>query len=128
MVLAGLAIPSAESPSGRQRSFRCRTRHLSLRRAVRLAADAFFGFKSRAPKTASLWSSVEQVWLGRETFLHWAMWDAEINIPWVVAEAVDAPHPLDELRAAVGEELTAYWHKRVTSLPLAGKPHWMSLP
>jgi hypothetical protein len=128
MIFASLVIPSAESPSGRQRSLRCRTRHLSLRSAVRVAADGFFGFRNGASKTPSLWSSVEHVWLGRETFLHWAMWDAEINIPWVVAEAVDAPRSLKELRAAVGEELAAYWKSRLNLLPREGTPCWPPLP
>jgi hypothetical protein len=99
-----------------------------LRRAVRLAANAFFRFKYRAPKAAALWSSAEHVWLGRETFLYWALWDANIDIPWVVAQAAGAPADADELRAAVGAELAAYWDRQMTSLPRTGKPYWLPLP
>ena len=128
MMHTTLIVRSVESPSGRQRSVRCRTRHQSLRKAVRFAADAFFRFEYRGSKVAALWSSAEHVWLGRETFLHWALWDAAIDIPWVVAEAADAPLAADALRAAVGEELHAYWKKQMASLPRKGKPYWMPLP
>jgi hypothetical protein len=99
-----------------------------LRGAVRFAAGAFFRFKYRAAKATALWSSAEHVWLGRETFLYWAMWDTDIDIPWVVALALDAPPDADSLRAAVRAELAEYWEKQMTSLPRTGKPRWMPLP
>ena len=128
MVNGCLVSRCADCPSGRQRSIRCRTRHLSLHKAVRLAADAFFRFTYRARKMAALWSSAEQVWLGPETFLYWALWDTGIDIPWVVAEAADAPLAPDELRAVVGAELATYWEKQMASLPRKGKPSWLPLP
>ncbi len=128
MMNTSLALRPADRPSGRQRSVRCRARRLSLRRAVRFAADAFFRFEYRAAKGAALWSNAEHVWLGRETFLYWALWDTGIDIPWVVAQAADAPEDADEFRAAVLAELAAYWEKQVTSLPRTGKPYWLPLP
>ena len=128
MVNACLLLRPATPPSGRQRSIRCRARGLSLRDAVRFAADAFFRFKYRAAKAVALWSSAERVWLGRETFHYWALWDTGIDIPWMVAQATDAPENTDELLAAVRAELAAYWEKRMTSLPPTGQPHWLPLP
>jgi hypothetical protein len=128
MVNGCLALRPTIRPSGRQLSVRCRARRLSLRGAVHLAADALFAFKYRAAKTTALWSSAEQVWLGRETFLYWALWDTGIDIPWVVAQATDAPEQTDELLAAVRAELAAYWDKRLTCLPRTGKPYWLPLP
>ncbi len=128
MVDACLVLRPASRPSGRQRSIRWRARRLSLRGAVRVAADVFFRFKYRAAKATALWSNAEHVWLGRETFFHWAMWDTDIDIPWVVALAVDAPPDADALRAAVRAELGAYWDMQLTSLPRTGKPHWLPLP
>lgn len=125
---ACLAVRTEQCPTGRQRSIRCRTRHLSLRSAVRFAARAFFRFEYRAATTAALWSKAEQVWLGRETFRHWALSDRSIDIPWVVAQAADAPRDPDELRAAVDAELSVYWKKQLTSLPRTGKPRWHPLP
>lgn len=128
MVDTCLVLRTAGHPSGRQRSIRWQARRLSLRGAVRFAADAFFRFKYRAAKPTALWCNAEHVWLGRETFLYWALWDTDIDIPWVVAQAADAPRDADELRAAVREELAAYWEQQVTSLPRTGKPRWMPLP
>jgi len=128
MIDACLVLQSASRQSARQRSIRRRARRLSLRGAVRFAADVFFRFKYRAAKATALWSNAEHVWLGRETFLHWALWDTEIDIPWVVALAVDAPPDGDALRAAVGAELAAYWDRQMASLPRTGKPRWMPLP
>jgi hypothetical protein len=128
MVNACLVLRLTDRPSGRQRSIRRRTRHLSLRTAVRLAADAFFRFTYRSPKSAALWSSAERVWLGRQTFLHWALWDASIDIPWVVAETADVPPVPDDFRAAVDAELAAYWERQLASLPRKGKPCWLPLP
>jgi hypothetical protein len=95
---------------------------------VRLAADAFFRFTYRAPKAAALWSSAERVWLGRQTFLHWALWDTSIDIPWVVAETTEVPLAPDKLRAMVDVELAAYWETQLASLPRRGKPCWLPLP
>ena len=125
---ASLILRAAECPSGRQRAVRRRARDLSLRRAIRVAAGAFFRFKHRAGTGTALWSSAENVWLGRETFLHWALWDTAIDIPWVVAQAADAPLDPDELRAAVRAELAAYWKRQLASLPRKGKPRWHPLP
>jgi hypothetical protein len=128
MMNASLAVRPADGPSGRQISVRRRLRHLAVRRAVCCAANAFFCFKSRSVKAKALWSGTERVWLGRETFLHWALWDTGINIPWVVAEAMGAPAAPDELRAVVGAELAAYWERQLTALPRRGKPDWLPLP
>ena len=128
MVRACLVLRPASRPSGRQRSIRCRASRLSLRGAVRFAAGALFRFKYRAAKMTALWSSAEHVWLGRETFLYWALWDTAIDIPWLVAQAADAPLDPDALRAAVAAELVAYWDKQMASLPRTERPHWLPLP
>ena len=123
-----LVFRAADGPSRLQRSIRCRTSRLSLRRAVRFATRVFFRFEYRSATAAALWSSAERVWLGRETFLYWALWDTAIDIPWVVAQAADAPLDPEELRAAVSAELAAYWKTQLTSLPRRGKPRWQPLP
>jgi hypothetical protein len=128
MTDASLDLRTEDCPNGCQRSLRRRTRHLSLRRAVRYAARAFFRFKYRGATASALWSSAEHVWMGRETFLHWALCDRAIDIPWIVALAEDAPSDPEELREAVGAELAAYWKKQLASLPRKGKPHWLPLP
>lgn len=121
-------LRSAGCPSGRQQSIRRRARHWSLSKAVCRAADAFFCFRYRAIREKALWSDSEHVWLGRETFLHWALWDAGIDIPWVVANSIDAPLAAGELRVAVAAELAAYWGKQLTSLARTEKPYWLPLP
>lgn len=115
-------------PTYRQRSSRRRSSGSPLESAVRDAVDLFFRFKYRNPEAKALWCETERVWLGRETFLHWALWDDEIDIPWVVATAPDAPAEADDLREAVRAELKAYWAERTSSLPQRARPRWMPLP
>jgi hypothetical protein len=66
--------------------------------------------------------------MGRSTFLDWALRDPEIAIPWIVAEAADAPAGADEFQEAVHSELTAYWTQQSACLPSEKKPHWLPLP
>ena len=112
----------------RQRSVRQRASRLYLHAAVRLAARAFFCFTHRAERAEALWSDCDHVWLGSQTFLHWALCDVGIDIPWVVAEATDAPDAADELHEAVRAELTAYWAEQLASLPRKSTPSWPPLP
>jgi hypothetical protein len=121
-------LPPPNGPSARQRAVRRRARGRPLQRAVWLAADAFFQFTHRATRGKALWSDSERAWLGSQTFLDWAMSDAEIHIPWVVATAADAPNAPDELRKAVQTELIAYWADQMASLPRKSNPHWLPLP
>ncbi|NUQ61645.1 MAG: hypothetical protein HUU20_04100 [Pirellulales bacterium] len=125
--MQSVSVPS-HGPTLRQRSLRHRLRSLPLAGAVHLAAEAFFRFRYRAVRADALWSETEHVWLGSETFLHWAMWDAAIDIPWVVAAAADAPPDGDELRKAVRAELKAYWTEQVAGLPRKKSPGWLPLP
>lgn len=118
----------AMRPGPRQRVLRRRSRRLSLKQAVRHAVDMLFRFEYRAPRAEALWCESKRVWLGSETFLYWALWDSEIDIPWAVAMALDAPQGADDLREAVRAELTAYWADRTASLPRKAKPHWLPLP
>ena len=118
----------AHGRTSRQRSVRCRSSSVSLENAVCHAVDLFFGFKYRDPRSAALWCDTQRVWLGSETFLYWALWDADIDIPWVVATALDAPEDAGELREAVRAELSAYWEDRTASLPRTGQPRWLPLP
>jgi hypothetical protein len=99
-----------------------------LESAVRSAVDVFFDFKYRADRGKALWSETERVWLGCQTFLHWAFCDADIDIPWVVATADDAPKRADQLREAVRAELTDYWEHQMTSLPRTEHPGLLPLP
>jgi len=101
---------------------------VSLEDAVCHAVDQLFCFKYRDSRSAALWCDAEHVWLGSETFLYWALWDADIDIPWVVATAPDAPQDVDDLRKAVRAELSAYWAERTASLPRTILPRWMPLP
>lgn len=128
MMNAPLVLRSADQPTARQQSLRDRSCHLPLRKAVRVTASVFFRFRCRAAKVAALWSGTERVWLGRKTFLEWALWETRIDIPWVVARAADAPEDPDELRAAVQRELVVYWERQMSSLPRSGKPRWLPLP
>jgi hypothetical protein len=93
-----------------------------------LAVGAFFGFTHRAEGAKALWSRNERVWLGSQTYLDWAMRDAAIDIPWLVAEVADAPDTADELREAVRTELIAYWGEQLASLPRKSTPRWPPLP
>ena len=120
--------PPPNGPTPRQRSVRDRASRLYLRGAVRLAAHAFFRFTHRAKLANALWSHSEGVWLGSQTFLNWAMCDAGIDIPWLVAEAEDAPQTADELCEAVRAELTAYWAEQLAALPHKSTPRWPPLP
>jgi len=120
--------PPPNGPTHRQLSVRRRASRLYLRRAVRLAARAFFHFTHRAKRVDALWSHREGVWMGRKTFLHWAMRDGGIAIPWIVAEVADAPQTADDLREAVRAELIAYWAEQLAALPRKSTPAWPPLP
>lgn len=122
-------VPSpSNGPTPRQRNVRHRASRLSLRRGVRLATDAFFDFTHRSDQAKALWSRSDRVWMGSQTFLNWAMCDASIDIPWLVAEVGDAPETLDELHRAVRAELAAYWAEQLESLPSKSTPRWPPLP
>jgi hypothetical protein len=111
----------------RQQSGRRRSNGLSLASAVRRAVDVFFRFQYRDPRAKALWCATERVWLGGETFLYWAFWDGEIDIPWVVATARDAPQDAADLHKVVRAELKAYWAERTASLPRS-QPIYQPLP
>lgn len=119
---------AARGRTSRQRSMRCRSSQLALGAAVRGAVHTFFRFRYRASQARALWCETGRVWLGRETFLHWALFDAQIDIPWVVATSPEAPDGDDALSEAVRAELTAYWAHELASLPRVDDPHWLPLP
>ncbi len=121
-------VPPPNGPTPRQRSVRHRASRLYLASAVRFAAQAFFGFTHRGEPAEALWSGREGVWLGSQTFLHWAMCDAHADIPWLVAAATDAPKTAHELREAVRAELIAYWAEELAVLPRTNRPAWSPLP
>lgn len=100
----------------------------SLRRAVRLAAFAFFRFTHSTTSREALWSESQRVWLGKKTFMHWAMTDPEIDIPRTVATAANAPAAPAMLRQIVRGELNRYWTEKLASLPCREAPGWMPLP
>jgi hypothetical protein len=112
----------------RQRTRQRRSRRLTLAIAVRHAVDVFFRFTQRDTRSKSLWSETERVWMGRATFMDWALRDPEIDIPWIVAMAADAPATADKFQAAVDSELKAYWTMQSACLPSDKKPRWLPLP
>jgi hypothetical protein len=99
-----------------------------LRPAVWAAVNSFFRFRYRATHAKALWCETKRVWLGNQTFLHWALWDAQIDIPWVVARSLEAPEGEVPLREAVCAELAAYWADKMESLPHKDNPGWFPLP
>ncbi|MGA2030930.1 MAG: hypothetical protein ABSG68_01635 [Thermoguttaceae bacterium] len=128
-MIAIQTIPQARSIcTGRQRFIRRHSCGLPLKDAVRFAVDACFHFNGRAMHGKALWSQTERVWLGSDTFLHWAIWLEEINIPWTVATAAGAPRGMERLRGAVLAELASYWADRLASLPYQTEPRWLPLP
>jgi hypothetical protein len=100
----------------------------SLRRAVRLAAFAFFRFTHSSSSGEALWSETQRVWLGKKTYMHWAMSDPEIDIPRTVATAANVPAAPETLRRIVRGELNRYWTDKLSSLPRREAPGWMPLP
>jgi hypothetical protein len=100
----------------------------SLRRAVHLAAFAFFRFTHSSSAHEALWSESHRVWLGKKTFMHWAMTDPEIDIPRTVASAANLPAAPDAVGRLIRAELKRYWTYKVTSLPCRDAPGWMPLP
>ena len=114
--------------TSRQRSLRCHSSQLVLAEAVRIAVHAFFHFRFRDCQARALWCESGRVWLGHETFLHWALFDAQVDIPWVVATSPDAPNDDDALREAVRAELATCWAHELASLPRTDDPRWLPLP
>lgn len=119
---------SAQERTLRQRSLRCRLSHVALGKAIQKAVDALFRFEYRATQARALWSETGRVWLGCETFLHWALLDAQVDIPWIVAKSPDAPQGDVALRDAVRAGLKAYWVDKLASLPSRARPQWLPLP
>jgi hypothetical protein len=128
MLTAQITPRSPHVLTGRQRSIRRHARGLPLKHAVRSAVDVCFRFTCRTVEGKALWSETEQAWLGKNTFLHWALWLKDIDIPWAVATATGAPEDLERLREAVRKELTSYWTERMAALPRRSQPHWLPLP
>jgi hypothetical protein len=116
-----------ERSLGQQR-LRGRLGGQSLRSAVRDAVHSRFGFTHRAREGESLWSDREHVWLGRATFLYWAMHDSMIDIPWLVGLAQGSCGTNDEREEAIRKELLRVWREQLASLPSKNTPAWLSLP
>jgi hypothetical protein len=127
MSIPRIFLPSS-GLSDRQMSVRLRANGRSLHDAVRLAVLEFFRFTYRRKVGEALWCETERVWMGNETFLHWAIFEADIDIPSLVATATDAPETPEGLLAAVRAELAAYWTDKLASLPRRETPRWMPLP
>jgi hypothetical protein len=111
-----------------QQRLRGRLGGQSLRSAVRQAVHSRFGFTHRARDGESLWSNREHVWLGRATFLYWAMNDSMIDIPWLVSLAHGSCGMDDAREEAIRKELLRVWRERLASLPAKSTPAWLSLP
>ena len=115
-------------PSTTQRTVRRRVSRLDLLPAVRQAVDSFFDFTHRASDAKALWSETATVWLGRTTYLHWALDDEDIDIPWLVARTRNTPEDANKLRETVKSELDAYWSVCLSSLPRTSTCGWLPLP
>jgi hypothetical protein len=112
----------------RQETIRRHAGERSLRGAVRLASFGFFRFTHCSSAGNALWSEAQQVWLGKATFLHWSMFDPEIELPRVVDIATNAPKAPDELHRVLRKELSAYWADQLSSLPSREHSGWLPLP
>ena len=132
MSLRTMSSDASHEPAGdlnaRQRAIGRQVGGRSLRRAIRLAAFGFFRFTHSSSSAEALWSESQRVWLGKKTFMHWAMTDPEIDIPRTVATAADVPAAPEALRRIVRGELTRYWADKLVSLPRREAPGWMPLP
>jgi hypothetical protein len=127
MAFESVVDPGETHSTGQQR-LRRRLGGQPLRRAVREAVRSRFGFTHRARQGESLWSGREHVWLGRATFLHWAMHDAMIDIPWLVGLARGDGATEHERQDEVCRELHLLWRQRLASLPSKSTPAWLPLP
>jgi hypothetical protein len=111
-----------------QRKLRRMASQLELEPAVHLAVDTLFDFTHSAKTGKALWSEAGTVWLGRVTFLHWSLEDADIDIPWVVAKSGGAPRDSLKLRKTVEQALAEYWTDRLAKLPRISTGKWQPLP
>jgi hypothetical protein len=127
-MIARTALNSTHERTSRQLSLRRRLHQFAIAKAIQTAVDVFFRFEYRATQARALWSGTERVWLGCETFLQWALFDAQIDIPWIVATSRDAPQGDEALCDAVRAELRVYWARKLSSLPRRARPHWLPLP
>ncbi len=121
-------VASTLKPTPRQVSIRRRLKGQDFQSAVLMAVDALFQFTHRAADARALWSDARVVWLGRSTFLHWCLEDAEFDVPWLVRGTTDAPRDVAELRELVGTQLTAYFAERLSKLPRRSTGNWLPLP
>lgn len=128
MVCSSITLAAADRRTTRQRMRRGRSQRLLLGAAVRRAVDVFFRFSHRAADSKALWSEAERVWLGRATFLDWALRDSSIDIPWIVAQSGGAPADGNDLVEAVRAELITYWTIQFSRLPRSRDPYWIPLP
>ncbi len=120
--------PTSSGLSSCQRRLRRQAQHVPFEAAVRLVADALFHFTHRETQAKALWSDSICAWLGSVTFVHWALGQADMDIPRIVAGADGAPDTVEALHEEVRLELLAYWADRLASLPPKSTPHWLPLP
>jgi hypothetical protein len=119
---------AANGLNSRQRAIRRHVDGQPLPGAIRLAAFAFFRFTHSSSSGEALWSDSQHVWLGKKTFMHWAMFDPEINIPHSVSTAADVPAAPEALGKIVRTELNRYWTYKLRSLPHREDKGWIPLP
>jgi len=114
--------------NARQRAISRQVGGQTLPRAVRMAVFGFFRFTHANDTGDALWSERQRVWLGKKTFMHWAMLDPTIDIPRTVKTAADLPATPAMLRTSIRRELQRYWFQKLKSLPRRAAPGWMPLP
>ena len=121
-------LESSRKPTPRQVSIRRRLKGQDFQSAVLFAVHDLFQFTHRATDARALWSDARVVWLGRSTFLHWCLEDAEFDVPWLVRGTADAPRDVAELREQVRSQLTDYFAERLSKLPRRSTGNWLPLP
>ena len=101
---------------------------VELETAILIAIRSLFKFTHRAADSKALWSDAQVVWLGRSTFLHWCLEDAEFDIPWIVARARNAPRDRNRLREIVHARVVDYFASQLDKLPRRQTGNWLPLP
>ena len=118
----------AENRTSRQRLIRKHLSERTFEEAVVFAANNLFSFTHRAAQGRALWSDVQTVWLGKNTFLDWCLEDREFDIPWLVTGTTAAPRDREDMHHAVKQVLTDYYAKCLSNLPRRSTGSWLPLP
>ena len=111
-----------------QETVRESVQDLDFDAAVLKAIRSMFRFTYRAQGSSALWSETHVVWLGRNTFVHWCLDDAEVDIPWIVSGTNGAPANQAELRKRVRDLGIKFFNRRLSDLSTRSTGSWLPLP